>query len=56
MNSTEYRAGLAAGKAEARTMSARAVQAYLELTTPREGDAYDAGHRAAFLEKASRNG
>lgn len=55
MSSTEYAAGYKAGKSEARKLSVRAAKMYLEMTTPRMGDEYDAGHRAAISEKAAQS-
>lgn len=57
MSSTEYAAGYKAGKAEVRSMSPRAAKMYLDMVAPKTDGAhveFDAGHRAAFVEKAAQ--
>lgn len=54
IDSAEFNEGFASAQNEIRCdgLSPAAARRYLDMTTPRERDSFDAGHRAAMLAHA----
>ncbi len=55
MSAPEYAAGFESAQREiAEGLSPEAAARYLARVSPREGDAFDAGHRAAMVAHAAK--